>query len=187
MREKNWITKISEHWPFLLHSGHVLWFISLNLFFCLDLEINSFLWVRKLFPRYSMIFSFELLSKYSIYLYIYICSYQCCIQTLFGYTVFSKLSLVILKNSQWLQLSVQKYLMFNAWGEGYLCLLKRFLFLTIRRLYSFSFYVKYKNKVTRTFWLHFLGHAYCSNSTKIYTPWSSIYIGKSRYTPMITS
>ena len=50
---------------------------------------------------------------------------------------------MILKNSQWLQLSVQKYLMFNAWGEGYLCLLKRFLFLTIRRLYSFSFYVKY--------------------------------------------
>ena len=36
--------------------------------------------------------------------------------------------------------------MFNAWGEGYLCLLKRFLFLPIRRLYSFSFYVKYKNK-----------------------------------------
>ena len=116
---------------------------KLKFVFCLHLVINSFLWVRRLFPRYSMIFSFELLSKYSIYLYIYICKYQCLMPTFFGHTVFSKLSLVILKNSQWLQLSVQKYLMFNAWGEGYLCLLKRFLFLTIRRLYSFSFYVKY--------------------------------------------
>ena len=34
----------------------------------------------------------------------------------------------------------------GRWGEGYLCLLKRFLFLTIRRLYSFSFYVKYVYK-----------------------------------------
>ena len=127
---------------------------KLKFVFCLHLVINSFLWVRRLFPRYSMIFSFELLSKYSIYLYIYICKYQCLMPTFFGHTVFSKLSLVILKNSQWLQLSVQKYLMFNAWGEGYLCLLKRFLFLTIRRLYSFSFYVKYiyTRKVTRTFW-----------------------------------
>ena len=43
--------------------------------------------------------------------------------------------LVMLKNSNWLQLSVQKYLMFIAFGVRYLCILKRFLFLSIHRLY----------------------------------------------------
>ena len=43
--------------------------------------------------------------------------------------------LVMLKNSKWLQLSVQKYLMFIAFGVQYLCILKRFLFLSIHRLY----------------------------------------------------
>ena len=33
------------------HSGQVLWFISLNLFLCLDLEISSFLWFRILHMR----------------------------------------------------------------------------------------------------------------------------------------
>ena len=44
-------------------------------------------------------------------------------------------SLVIPKTPQWLQLMVQKDLMFNAFGEEYLCLLKRVLFLSICRLY----------------------------------------------------
>ena len=42
---------------------------------------------------------------------------------------------MIPKTPQWLQLSFQNYLMFNAFGEGYLRLLKMFLFLSILRLY----------------------------------------------------
>ena len=48
-------------------------------------------------------------------------------------------SLVILKKPQLLQLSVQKYLMFNVFGEGRLHLLKRYYFLTISRLYLIKF------------------------------------------------
>ena len=36
-------------------------------------------------------------------------------------------------------MSLQKYLFFNAFREGYLCLLKRFLFLSIYILYFILF------------------------------------------------
>ena len=47
--------------------------------------------------------------------------------------------------------------MFNAFAKWYLCLLKGFLFLNIRRLYIFfGFYVKYIwKKVKISFWAHF--------------------------------
>ena len=48
---------------------------------------------------------------------------------------------------QWLQLSVWKYLIFNAIGEGHLCLLKGFLFLIFTDYISFSFYMKYIWKI----------------------------------------
>ena len=50
--------KNSEHGCFP-HSCKILWFISLNLFLCLHLEICSFLWFRRLFPWRSMINSFS--------------------------------------------------------------------------------------------------------------------------------
>ena len=67
-------------------------------------------------------------------------------------------------------LSVQKYLMFNAFGEGYLCLLKRFLFLSIHRLYLIQFLHEiYVEKVLQEiFWAHFLGCLYHPNGTKIH-------------------
>ena len=53
-------TSQQEHFP---HSGQVLWFISLNLFLCLHLEISSFLWFRRLFPWCSIINSFSFKHK----------------------------------------------------------------------------------------------------------------------------
>ena len=49
--------------------------------------------------------------------------------------------------------------MFNASGEGYLSLLKRFLFLSIRRLYFIKVLCEiYMEKVLQeSFWAHFLG------------------------------
>ena len=63
--------------------------------------------------------------------------------------------------------------MFNAFGEGYLWLLKRFLFLSIRRLFlsiSVNFYVKniYGKRVIGTFWADLFGCPYRSNDTKIH-------------------
>ena len=49
--------------------------------------------------------------------------------------------------------------MFNAFGEGYWSLLKRFLFLSIRRLYFlYVLSEMYMEKVLQEpFWAHFLG------------------------------
>ena len=60
MRERIRTSKSCEHGHFP-HRDQVLWFISLNLFFCLHLEITSFFWFRRLFPWCSMIkrFSFK--------------------------------------------------------------------------------------------------------------------------------
>ena len=45
-----------------------------------------------------------------------------------------------------------RYLMFNALGEGCLCLLKRFLYLSIRRLFNLEFMKNiYGKNATRTF------------------------------------
>ena len=58
--------------------------------------------------------------------------------------------------------------MFNAVGEGYLCLLKRVLFLSIRRLYFIQFLREIcMEKRLRSFWVHFFGRPYRSNGTKI--------------------
>ena len=60
--------------------------------------------------------------------------------------------------------------MLNAFGEGYLSLLKRFLFLRICRLH-FIYVLReiYMEKVLQEpFWLHFFGHPYRSNGTKIH-------------------
>ena len=77
-------------------------------------------------------------------------------------------SSVIPKTPQWLFLSVQNYLMFNAFGEGYLCLM--FLFLSIPSIYFIQFLREiYMEKVLQElFWVPFFGCPYCSNSTKIH-------------------
>ena len=88
-----------------------------------------------------------------------------------GYLQFcDNYSFVIPKNSQWLQLSFQNYLMFNAFEEEYLCLLKMFLFSSIRRLYFIQFLSEiYMEKVLQElFGVPFLGHPYRSNGTKIH-------------------
>ena len=54
MREKNRAKKSSKHRYFLC-SVQVLRFKSLNLFLCLNLELSSFLWLRKSFSWCSMI------------------------------------------------------------------------------------------------------------------------------------
>ena len=79
-------------------------------------------------------------------------------------------SLVIPKTPQWLFLSVQNYLMFNAYGEGYLCLLKMFLFLSIPSVYFIQFLREiYMEKVLQElFWVPFFGRPYRSNSTRIH-------------------
>ena len=69
--------------------------------------------------------------------------------------------------------------MFNAFGEGYLCLLKRFLFLSFRKLYFiyilheiYFIYILheiYMAKVLQElFWAYFFGRSYRSNGTKIH-------------------
>ena len=74
-------------------------------------------------------------------------SFQCRIWTFFGHTVFLKLRIGQFSDTptspspprlQLSQLSFQNYLMFNAFGEGYVCLLKM-LFLRICRLYFIQF------------------------------------------------
>ena len=82
----------------------------------------------------------------------YLFRLQCNIQKFFGHTLFLQLKLdglVIPKNST----------MFKAFGEGYLCLLKRFLFLSIHRLYFIQFIREiYMEKVLQEpSWTHFLG------------------------------
>ena len=52
---------------------------------------------------------------------------QCCIQEFFGHFLEGLDDLVISKTAM-VVAECQKYLMFNAFGEIYLCLLKRFLF-----------------------------------------------------------
>ena len=54
---------------------------------------------------------------------------------------------------------VSKYSMFNAFGQGYLCLVKRFLFLNIRKtifhlVFTWNIYGRkcYKNFLGRIFW-----------------------------------
>ena len=61
-------------------------------------------------------------------------------------------------------------IMFNASEEEYLCLLKRFLFLSFRRLYFILFLCEiYMEKVLQElFWVHSYGCPYRSNSTKIH-------------------
>ena len=60
--------------------------------------------------------------------------------------------------------------MYIAFREGYLCLLKRFLFLSIHRLYFISFYVKYierkgyKNFLGTCFWAPILFKGYQNTS-----------------------
>ena len=54
---------------------------------------------------------------------------------------------------------VQKYLMFNTFGEGYLCLLKRSLFLSIHRL-CFIYFLReiyMKQVLQELFWAQFFG------------------------------
>ena len=91
----------------------------------------------------------------------------------FGHTVFLKLRIGQFsdtQNPQWLFLSVQNYLMFNAFGEGYFCLLKMLLFLSIPSVYFIQFLREiYMEKVLQElFWVPFFGCPYRSNSTKIH-------------------
>lgn len=67
-------------------------------------------------------------------------------------------------------MSVQNYLIFSAFGEVYLCLLKMFLFWNICRLYFIQFLHEiYMEKVMQElFLMSFLGHPFCSNDTKIH-------------------
>ena len=59
--------------------------------------------------------------------------------------------------------------MFNAFGEGYLCLLKRFLFVSIHRLYFIQFLPEIGiEKRLHDLWAHFFGRPYRSNGTKIH-------------------
>ena len=77
---------------------------------------------------------------------------------------------MIPQDPQWLQLGVQKYLIFHAYGKVYLCLLKIFLFLSIRRLYFIQFLHEiYMEKVLEELiWAPFFRRPYCSNGTKIH-------------------
>ena len=61
-------------------------------------------------------------------------------------------------------------MMFNAFGEGYLCLLKIFLFLSFRKLYfMYILHEIYKAKVLQQlFWAYFFGRPYRSNGIKIH-------------------
>ena len=65
-------------------------------------------------------------------------------------------------------LSVQKYLVFSAFGEGCLCLLK--MFLHICRLYFIQFLHEiYMEKVLQELvWVPFFGCPYHSNGTKLH-------------------
>ena len=65
-------------------------------------------------------------------------------------------------------LSVQKYLVFSAFGEGCLCLLK--MFLSICRLYFIQFLHEiYMEKVLQELvWVPFFGCPYHSNGTKLH-------------------
>ena len=60
--------------------------------------------------------------------------------------------------------------MFNTFEKGYLSLLKRFLFLSIHRLYFIQVLHKiYMEKVLQQFYgVHFLGRPYHSNGSKIH-------------------
>ena len=60
--------KNSEHGHFL-RSGQVLWFISLNLILCLHLKIFSFLWFRRSFPWFSVLF-LNINNKYLFFLLV---------------------------------------------------------------------------------------------------------------------
>ena len=73
---------------------------------------------------------------------------------------------MIPKTPQWLFLSVQNYLMFNAFGEGYLCLLKMFLFLSIPSIYFIQFLREiYMEKVLQElFWVPILLKQYQNTS-----------------------
>ena len=67
-------------------------------------------------------------------------------------------------------MSFQKYLVFNAFGEGCFCLLKIFLFLRIHRLNFIQFLREiYMEKILEKFvWAPFFGRPYRSNGTKIH-------------------
>ena len=59
-----------------------------------------------------------------------------------------------------MQLNLQRYLVFNVFGEEYLCLLKRFLILSIRGLYFIQFLFEiyiYRKGVQNFFGYNFLG------------------------------
>ena len=79
------------------------------------------LFVIKPFCKGDLLPARKIFIERPVYLYIHIYIYIMVV-ILYYYT-------------QWLQLSVQEYLMFNKFREGYLYLLKRFLFLSIHRLF----------------------------------------------------
>ena len=60
--------------------------------------------------------------------------------------------------------------MLNSFGEGYLSLLERFLFLSIRRLYFMKVLrqISMGKVLQELFWAHFFGCPYRSNGTKIH-------------------
>ena len=59
-----------------------------------------------------------------------------------------------------------KYLIFNVFKEGYLCLLKIFLFSSIHRLYFIQLVKYIWKKCYKNFLSAFFGRRYCSNGTK---------------------
>ena len=60
--------------------------------------------------------------------------------------------------------------MFNAFGEEYVCLLKRFLFLSIRRQCFIQFLreTDMEKVLQELLWVAFFGHPYNLNGTKIH-------------------
>ena len=116
-------------------------------------------------------------------------TFQCRIWTFFGHTVFLKLRIGQFSDTptspspprlQLSQLSFQNYLMFNAFGEGYVCLLKM-LFLRICRLYFIQFLREvYMEKVLHElFGVLFLGaHLFkrCQNTSRCGTAFKDFFL-----------
>lgn len=65
---------------------------------------------------------------------------------------------------------VQKYSMFSAFGKGYLCFLKKiFVFKYSETVFHVVFIWNMQEKMLQElFWLHFLRHPICLNSSKIH-------------------
>ena len=97
---------------------------------------------------------------------------QCRIQTFSGHTVILKLRIGQFGDTQKhpvVAAEGPKIFNFQCVLEGYFCLLKKFLFLSIYRSYFIQFLREtYNRKSVRTFLAAFFGHSYRSNGTKIH-------------------